>query len=144
MPKHMIAVERVASVPADLSPYTDGWPLWDEVAKRLYVVDATGAAAEEVQAHEVELNSVTAAATVADDGRPTVVLADATAAAFTVTLPTPTSGRMVTVKKVDASANAVTVGPAAAETIDGAASATLAAQWDVATFVSDGTNWFVI
>jgi hypothetical protein len=73
-----------------------------------------------------------------------VVLADATAGAITVDLPSPALGRRVVVKKTDASANAVTVDPFAAETIDGGPSFGLPAQYDAVTVVSDGTNWFVI
>lgn len=73
-----------------------------------------------------------------------VVLADATAAAFTVTLPAATVGAVVRVKKVDASVNAVTVAGAGGATVDGAANTALAAQWNHVTLVSDGTNWFVI
>lgn len=73
-----------------------------------------------------------------------VVLCNAVAGGFNVTLPAPTANRIVTVKKTDASANAVTVLPNAAETIDGAASFVLNAQWESITLVSNGVNWFVI
>lgn len=71
-----------------------------------------------------------------------VVLATATAA-FTVTLPAASAGKSVVVKKVDASANVVTVAPASG-TIDGAGTSTLTAQWQSKEFISDGTNWFVV
>lgn len=73
-----------------------------------------------------------------------VVLADASGAAFTVTLPAPTLGARATVKKVDASANAVTVATPGTETIDGAADRSLAAENEVVRLVSDGANWFVV
>jgi len=73
-----------------------------------------------------------------------VVLADATAGAITVNLPTPTSGRRLNVKKIDSSANVVTVDTPGAETIDGAATFPLASQYDSVTLVSDGTDWFVL
>ena len=74
-----------------------------------------------------------------------VILADATAAAFTVTLPSPSgiSGRQYTIKKIDASANAVTIASASGN-IDGAATKILSAQWQAAQMVSDGVNWFVV
>jgi len=74
-----------------------------------------------------------------------VILADATAAAFTVTLPSAVgiAGRQYTIKKVDSSANAVTIASAAGN-IDGAATKTLSAQWQAARVVSDGANWFVV
>lgn len=76
------------------------------------------------------------------ESRDHIILCDATAGAFTVTLP-PASQvfRMeVTVKKVDASANAITIGG----TVDGAVNPTLAAQYKSITVVSDGTAWYKI
>lgn len=72
------------------------------------------------------------------------VLADATSAGFTITLPVPTAGAQVWVKKVDASANVVTVAPHAAEDVDGAASETLSQPYQSRVLVSDGTDWWVV
>jgi hypothetical protein len=70
------------------------------------------------------------------------VLANATSAAFTVTLPTPTAGLHATIIKTDVSANLVTVATPSG-TINGASTYTaLTAQYKSAMFVSDGTNWF--
>lgn len=88
--------------------------------------------------------TATAATTIADAAAQTLVLADATAATFAVTLPAVAVGQLVTVKKIDGSVNAVTVATPGTETIDGAADASLAAQYDVIRLVSDGANWFVI
>jgi hypothetical protein len=73
-----------------------------------------------------------------------VCLCDATAAPIAVTLPHVVSGkyRKYTVKKVDASANAVAVISTA--TIDGAGSAVLASQWEYCTVVSDGSAWYKV
>lgn len=73
-----------------------------------------------------------------------VVLVNASGAARTITLPTPTSGKIIRVKKTDSSANAVTISRSSTETIDGNNSVSLAAQYDSYTMVSDGTNWFII
>ena len=73
-----------------------------------------------------------------------VVLVSASGAARTITLPTPISGKTITVKKTDSSANAVTISRSSTETIDGNNSVTLSAQYDSYTMVSDGTNWFII
>jgi hypothetical protein len=79
------------------------------------------------------------------DATDDVVLVDAAAAAVTVTLPAASAGRAITVKRIDSViANAVTVATPGAETIDGAASATLPAQYDVVRLVSDATNWFLL
>lgn len=83
-------------------------------------------------------------------GAHTVVLVDATGGNRTMTLPSPgsvfnglTSPR-ITVKKIDASGNTVTVSQNAAEKIDGANTVVLAAQWDRLTVVTNGTDWFRI
>lgn len=75
-----------------------------------------------------------------------VIAGNATSGAFTVTLPTAVgiAGRMYTVKKVDASANAVTVGTTSSQTIDGVTTKALSAQWNSVTVISDGANWLVI
>ncbi|MFZ9654544.1 MAG: hypothetical protein ACO29V_02805 [Limnohabitans sp.] len=74
------------------------------------------------------------------------ILCNATTAAFSVTLPTAVgnTGQMYSIKKIDASANAVTVATTAAQTIDGAATRSLASQWSSVTVQSDGANWVVI
>lgn len=75
-----------------------------------------------------------------------VLLADATGGAFTITLPAAADAaeRTVTIKKTDASANAVTVDGAGSETIDGAATYSLAAQYDTVALWSDGSAWHVL
>lgn len=74
-----------------------------------------------------------------------VVTANATTSAFAVMLPSAASitGRRYTVKKIDASGNAVTVIPTGAETIDGAASFTLAKENDTVSVISNGASWLV-
>lgn len=82
---------------------------------------------------------------VADDGK--LVDADATSAAFTVTLPTVASagdGFIIIVKKTDSSVNAVTIDGAGAETIDGATTLVLSSQYDSAALRCDGTEWHVV
>ena len=51
------------------------------------------------------------------------------------------AGKVITVKKTDSSTNAVTLDGNASETIDGATTLALTAQYDSATVVCDGTNW---
>ncbi len=81
-------------------------------------------------------------ATIADS----VILCNATAGIMTIGLPpaSTATGRVMTIKKIDASGNAVTVDGNLAETIDGTATRVLAAQWDSIRIVCDGANWFVI
>lgn len=72
-----------------------------------------------------------------------IVLADASGGAITVTLPSPQADAIVSVKKIDSSGNAVTIDGAGAN-IDGSASIQITTQYDSYTLVSDGTNWWVI
>lgn len=86
----------------------------------------------------------TAAYTVVDADA--TLLGNATAAAFTLTLPTAVGriGKQFTIKKIDSSANAVTVDGNASETIDGALTKALGSQWAFLTIVSDGANWQIV
>lgn len=72
------------------------------------------------------------------------VFADASGGAITVTLPTPSTGDVVSVKKVDSSTNAVTIATPNTETIDGASSTSLSSQYESTTITSNGTNYFVL
>jgi hypothetical protein len=75
-----------------------------------------------------------------------IVLCDATGAAFTVTLPAAatSSGMVVAVKKIDASANAITIDANASETIDGVTTKQLVSQWQSLTIACDGSAWFCV
>lgn len=77
-------------------------------------------------------------------GENDIVLADASGGPITVTLPAPDASVAVTVKKIDASADAVTVATPGAETIDGDAERTLTGQYVSREITSDGTNYFII
>lgn len=71
---------------------------------------------------------------------------DATSGAITANLPTIASslGRVYVIKKVDASGNAVTVDGNGAETIDGATTYTLGAQYKYVTIQSVTGGWMII
>ena len=75
-----------------------------------------------------------------------VILADATTAGFTLTLPTAVglSGHLYHIKKIDASANVVVIDGAGVETIDGAATVSISVQNQSYTLVSDGAGWRLI
>ena len=74
-----------------------------------------------------------------------MVTVDATAGARQVDLPTAVgiSGRLYSIKKIDASANAVTVATASSQTIDAATTYVLDDQWDVVNIISNGANWLI-
>jgi len=74
-----------------------------------------------------------------------IILADASGGAITLTLPLASVAmNLITVTKVDPSANAVDVEPSGADNINGlAAPVSITAQYDRLTFNSDGnTDWF--
>jgi hypothetical protein len=71
---------------------------------------------------------------------------DASGAARTITLPTASSAkwRKYIIKKIDASANTVTIDASGAETIDGALTITLTVQWQSIEIQSNGTSWIIV
>lgn len=80
---------------------------------------------------------------VSDKG--STITADATSGSFTVNLPaaaTAGSGFKVTIKKIDSSANTVTIDPSGAETIDGSSTVVLGSQYAVVNLVCNGTTWY--
>ncbi len=74
-----------------------------------------------------------------------VILADASSGAFTVTLPTAAGikGRVYDTKKTDSSGNTVTLDGNGSETIDGATTQVIKAQYTTITVFSDGSNWHI-
>ena len=75
-----------------------------------------------------------------------VIIANAASAALTVTFPTAVgiAGRIYTIKKVDSSANAVSLATTSSQTIDGVTSANLTTQYQFAAVISDGANWNIV
>lgn len=74
-----------------------------------------------------------------------VLKADASSGAVTVNLPSAAPNLVeYTIIKSDASVNTVTVDPAGSETINGAATRVLSAQWETMTLRSDGANWLAV
>jgi hypothetical protein len=79
-------------------------------------------------------------ATAADDA--TLYLVDASGGARTITLPAAsTAGVLIGVKKIDASANTVTIDPNSSEVIDGATTRVIANRYTTVWAISDGTAW---
>jgi hypothetical protein len=91
------------------------------------------------------ITTLTATTTLTTFSAPTQ-LTDASAGAFTVNLPAATAalGLIYNLKKIDASANAVTIDANASETIDGALTLALTTQWQSTRIQSNGTAWFVL
>ena len=114
---------------------------------RLFVCQssATGAAVwQRIQLPEAAVVTKTAAYTLTAQDE--IVLADASTAAFTVTLPTAVgiNGRQYVIKRINSGANNVTVGTTSSQTIDGATTNILNTQYKAIRVVSNGSNWFVI
>lgn len=74
------------------------------------------------------------------------ILCDATAGAIIANLPAATGnvGRIINIKKIDASINTITVDGNASETIDGATTIVILSQWSNVTMQCDGTAWFIL
>lgn len=74
------------------------------------------------------------------------ILVDATSAAVTVTLPPAelVKGKVLVVKKIDSSVNAVTIDGYSSETIDGATTMALSTQWNSTMIQSNATAWYVL
>lgn len=105
-------------------------------------VDITDAVAAALTRLTTQTIVTTYQATVQDR----VILCDASGGAFTVTLPAVAAavGVELDIKKIDATANAVTVDGSSAETIDGDLTKVLSAQWSNITVTSDGVEWFIL
>jgi|GEM_PF-2934737 len=71
------------------------------------------------------------------------VIGNAATAGFTVTLPAPQNGALISVKKVDSSVNGILVMCSSAQ-IDDQTSIVVNSQWQSQDFFSDGTKWYRI
>jgi len=74
------------------------------------------------------------------------ILANASTAAFTLTLPTAVnaSGQVYVIKKTDSSANAVTISTTLSQTIDNLSSYSLGYQYQGVVLQSNNSNWSII
>lgn len=80
------------------------------------------------------------------DGDNVLVRTDCTSGAVTITLYTAVgnTGKSVAVKKIDSSANAITIGTTSSQTIDGSTTYAISNQYNSITVVSNGTNWDIV
>jgi hypothetical protein len=71
---------------------------------------------------------------------------NASSSGFTLTLPAASTskGTVVYLKKTDSSSHAITVSVSGSDTIDGASSLSIATQYAVYSFVSNGTGWSIV
>lgn len=94
----------------------------------------------------VRTKSITAnyTVTLADAGW--LILIDTTSASITVSLPalaTAGDGFVVTLKRITAGANTVTIDPSGAETVEGSATLSMPTQYTSMVLVSQSTGWFI-
>jgi hypothetical protein len=96
------------------------------------------------QTESLALVTKTVAYTATDSD--TVILCDAAAGTFTVTLPTAVgrAGKVFYIKKIDATVNAVTVAGDGAETIDGENTQVISTQYNALKLISDGSEWHIL
>ena len=96
--------------------------------------------------YQIQGEQVSVSATYSIKDTDGLVMADATGGAFTATLPTAVGkkGKRYTVKRMNAGGNNVTAGTTGSETIDGAATSALTAQYESVTVVSDGSNYLIV
>lgn len=75
-----------------------------------------------------------------------LLLVDASSGPETVNLPSAVTmeNRVLNIKKIDNSANTVTIDADGAETIDGALTVVLTDQWENIELMCDGNEWFVL
>lgn len=118
----------------------------DNATNKNLVVTLNGATPFQVLATGVTIVKGLRSAVTTKTGNYTATLADneirvdCTSGAVTITLPAATgTGQVFRIKKIDSSGNAVTIARAGSDTIDGATSASLAAQYDKVTLV-DGAS----
>lgn len=103
-----------------------------------------GSANYVLDGERLRVRSVSAATSFgADDD---VILGDTTGGAFSVNLPAVAASnrRVYTLKRVNAGANNLTLQANGAETIDGANTYVLTAQWKLASVVCNGTAWYLV
>ncbi len=113
-------------------------------AEQITDIHAAINALEADQTESLALVTKTAAYTATDSD--TVILCDATAGAFTVTLPTAVgrTGRVFYIKKIDATVNAITLDGDGAETIDGGTTQVISIQYNALKLISDGSEWHIL
>lgn len=123
-------------------PATGKMIVYPRADGRLYIMDDTGA---EMALFIADPAPTTVTAPYLALATDRTILATASAA-LTISLPTAAgrAGKRYTIKKMDSSANVVTIDPNGAETIDGAATHGLTTQYARVTIESNGANWIIV
>ena len=117
----------------------------DVVAAQTDATQALADAAAALAASETPaVDTYTSSQTLTTDNR--VVLCDATSGAMTITLYTAAGneGRELQIKKIDSTANFVTIDGNASETIDDVTTFDLELEDEALTLRSDGSDWVIL
>jgi len=135
---HLTAVGDTISIPLD-TPLGSEFKIGDLA---FWVKGETGAVLIKGLHLNIVAKTENYTATAIDD----TIICDATGGAFTITLPAAStvSGKIYNIKKIDVSANAVTIDGDDSETIDDAATKALSSQYDSLTIQSSGAEWWII
>ena len=116
----------------------------DNAATKMVVADANGVLKTQdlgAVVSSAPIRTETSNYTVVDGD--VSILVDASSNTVTVTLPAPSEGRVVRLKKIDTTTNSMVIDGAGA-TIDGAATRTTSVAYQSFLVQSDGTNWFIM
>ena len=123
--------------------YTDLTPLTDSVldlgaTTKRWATTYTDGIATDVETFTAASDTLNA--------KNNVALCDCTSNNITINLPAAStaSGLQYHIKKIDASANTLTIDGNGSETIDGSLTKVISTQYNSITVVSDGSNWFII
>lgn len=112
----------------DILQYNSSTMLWENTGNPLRNIETITASSDTLDANNY------------------TVLCDASSNAITINLPAAAShnGREYNVKKIDSTANTITVDGNGSETIDGSTTAIITEQYASITVQSDGSNWHIV
>lgn len=119
---------------------------WDSGNLRLGLLAGTTPVSTLDNAGSFGLPSRTITATSGASSTDYTILCDATSGAINVPLPIASTvpRRIYVIKKIDSSANLVTVVASGGNSIDGSPTFPMSTIWQSTTVQSNGTNWFII
>lgn len=109
-------------------------------------LDAVGTGASFIFSDAISFPTTTISANTTLGGANYTARVDATGAARIITLPAASgcTGRIYNIKKIDASANTVTIDGNASETIDGALTVIISVRYQNVQIQSNGTGWDIL
>lgn len=139
-PIDVLLINELSSDPS--APAADDWGVWKSTEDGAIDLIDQNATTYTLPGRTVEKSADYTANTTE------TVLADASSAAFNVTLPEPSPVVLVTIKKVDSSSNAVSIHPnegdsPSGQTIDGLENVSISTQYASRSIVANSTDYFI-